>query len=210
MGVNLSAPKTNLLKGEHTELHVEVTGLQGIKEPVPLTLESHGVITMEGGMYQPLMIQPSEVGADGRYTTTRGITGVQTGAWTSTATVVTTPFNIVLRDPDPPQTILVNSFTGDYVFCGSGPKLTGTGQIKRQGCVLTLTDNKPDRQVQGTLNSCVPLDNGRSSIFYSAGTITDIKITVTDTQPPRRTIYFNPLGKPAPPLQDVSAFATCP
>jgi hypothetical protein len=210
VGVNLTAPKTNLLKGEHTELHVEVNGLQGIKEPVPLTLESNGVITMEGGMYQSLWIQPSQVGADGRYTTTRGITGVQTGGWSSTATVVTTPFNIILRDPDPPQTVLINSFTGDYVFCGSGPKLTGTGQLQRKGCVLTLTDDRIDRRVNGTFNGCTPVDNGRFWIFYTPGTATDVKITVTDTQPPRTRVYFNPLGRPAPPVQDVSAFATCP
>jgi hypothetical protein len=210
VGVNLTAPKTNLLKGEKTELRVEVSGLQGIKQPVPLTLESKGVITMEGGMFQPLFIQPSEVGADGRYTTTRGITGVQTGGWSSTATVVTQPFNIVLRDPTPPQTMLINSFTGDYVFCGAGPKLTGTGQIKRQGCVITLTDTRPDRSVNGTFDSCVPVDNGRFSTFYSAGTNTDIQVVVTDTQPPKKKIYFNPLDRPMPPVQDVSAFATCP
>ena len=210
IGVNLSAPKTNLLKGESTTLTIQVSGLQGIKEPVPLTLESHGVIAMEGGMFQPLMIQPSQVGPDGRYTTTRGITGVQTGGWTSTATVVTQPFNIVLRDPDPPQTILINSFTGDYTFCGSSFKLSGTGQIKRQGCVNELTDNKPDRQVQGKFNSCVPVDNGRFSIFYSPGTTINIDTTVTDTQPPKRRVYFNPPTRPAPPVQDVSAFATCP
>ncbi|MCM3872060.1 MAG: hypothetical protein ND895_15365 [Pyrinomonadaceae bacterium] len=88
VGVNLTAPKTKLLKGEQTKLTVEVSGLQGIKEPVPLTLDSRGVITMEGGTNQPLVIQPSKVGADGRYSTTRGITGVQTGDWTATATVV--------------------------------------------------------------------------------------------------------------------------
>ncbi|HEY3026138.1 MAG TPA: hypothetical protein VGJ55_08320 [Pyrinomonadaceae bacterium] len=210
VGVNLTAPKTSLLKGESTTLTVQVTGLQGIKEPVPLTLDSQGVITMEGGMYQPLIIQPSQIGADGRYTTMRGITGVETGNWTSTATVVTQPFNIVLRDPSPPQTILVNSFTGDYIFCGSGSKLSGTGQIKRQGCVITLTDNRPDRRVQGTLNSCMPVDNGRFSVFYSPGTTSDIVVTVFDTQPPKTRIYFNTPGRPRPPVQDVSAFATCP
>ena len=161
-------------------------------------------------MFQPLFIQPSEVDAGGRYTTTRGVTGVETGVWSSTVTVVTQPFNIVLRDPSPPQTILVNSFTGDYAFCGAGFKLGGTGQIKRQGCIITLTDNNPDRAVQGTFNSCIPVDNGRFFVFYSPGTTSDIQVTVTDTKPPKKKIYFNPLGRPAPPVQDVSAFATCP
>lgn len=115
--VKLSAPKTELLKGEKTTLTVQVTGLQGLKTPVPLTLESKGVITMEGGFYQPLVIQPSQVGADGRYTTTRGITGVQTGGWEATATVVTTRFNVCLQDETAShRRILWNTINGDYAF----------------------------------------------------------------------------------------------
>jgi hypothetical protein len=117
VGVNLSAPKTELLKGEKTTLTVQVTGLQGLKTPVPLTLESKGVITMDGGFYQQLVIQPSQVGADGRYTTTRGITGVQTGGWEATATVVTTRFNACLQDETAPhRRILWNTINGDYAF----------------------------------------------------------------------------------------------
>lgn len=210
IGLRLTAPKTDLLKGEKTTLTTEVFGLQGIKKPVPLTLEAEGVITMDGGMFQQLFIQPSQVGADGRYVTTRGITGVQAGGWSATSTVVTTPFNIVLRDPDPPQTIVLNSFTGDYVFCGAGIKLSGTGKIQRSGCSITLTHDAPDRRVFGRIDACTTVDNSRFFTFYSPGTNVDLIVTVTDTRPVRRTIYFNPLGKPAPPVQDVSAFATCP
>jgi hypothetical protein len=210
VGVRLSAPKTNLLKGERTTLTTEVNGLQGINKPVPLTLEAKGVILMEGGMFQPLFIQPSQVGADGRYVTTREITGVLQGGWEATSTVVTQPFNIVLRDPDPPQTLVLNSFTGDYVFCGGGTKLSGTGQVQRNGCAITLTHDAPDRRVFGRLDACAPVDNSRFFTFYSPGTNVDLVVSVTDTKPARRSIYFNPLGKPAPPVQDTSAFATCP
>jgi hypothetical protein len=210
VGVRLSAPKTNLLKGEKTTLTTEVTGLQGIKVPVPLTLEAKGVITMEGGMFQPLYIQPSQVSSDGRYVTTRGITGLQAGSWSATSTVVTTPYNIILRDPNPPQTFLFNSFTGDYVFCGSGLKLTGTGQIQRKGCTITLTHNTIDRRIFGSLDACTATDNSRYSTFYSPGTNVDFVVTVTDTQPVRRNVSFNPPGRPLPAIQDVSAFATCP
>lgn len=210
VGVHLSAPKTHLLKGERTTLTTEVTGLEGVKAPVPLTLEAKGVITMEGGTFQPLFIKPAQVGADGRYITTREITGVQTGGWEATSTVVTTPYNIVLRDPDPPQTIVVNSFSGDYAFCGGGIKLSGTGTIQRSGCTIMLRHDTPDRRVSGRINACTTVDNSRFFTFYSPGTNVDLVVTVTDTRPVRRTIYFNPLGKPAPPVQDVSAFATCP
>jgi hypothetical protein len=209
LGVKLSAPKTSLLRGERTTLTIEVNGLQGITKPVPLTLESNGVITMEGGMYQPLGIQPSQVGVDGRYTTTRGITGVQAGGWSATATVVTQPFNIVLRDPDPPRTLLINSFTGDYVLCGSDFKLRGIGQIRQAGNIVTLTDNQPDRQVQGRFDTSI-----RPTLIIftlrSPGAPTNIEITTSNSQPPKTRVYFNPLGRPAPPVQDVSAFATCP
>lgn len=116
VGINLTAPKTSLLKGEKTTLRVEVNGLQGLTQPVPLTLESRGVITMEGGIYQPLVIQPSQVGPDGRFTTERGITGVQTGGWTATATVVTQRFDFCLRDDSSPQTIiLINTSRQGYL-----------------------------------------------------------------------------------------------
>ncbi len=87
IGVSLSAPKTSLLKGEKTTLTVTVIGLQGIKEPVSLSLQSTGVVAVSGGMTQTLEIKPSQVGANGTYSTTREITGIQAGGWTATASV---------------------------------------------------------------------------------------------------------------------------
>lgn len=204
VGVNLSAPKTNLLKGEKTTLTVQVSGLEGIKEPVPLTLESKGAITMEGGIYQPLIIQPSQVGADGRYTTTRGIAGVQTGGWEATATVVTGRFNVWLQDDTDPNRIFhFNSFTGEYIFaCGGGScrtggtggassqpppetsappppvNLPGTGKMKMKGCIITLTHNAPDRRVFAKLDACSK--SGDASVETNSPKA-DIKITDKNT-----------------------------
>lgn len=117
VGVNLSAPKTNLVKGEKTTLTVQVSGLEGIKEDVPLQLDSKGVITMVGGNFQNLRIKPSEVKQDGRYTTTRAITGQQAGGFTVTATVIVNRFDFCLQDDtDLDRLFFFNSFTGDYVF----------------------------------------------------------------------------------------------
>jgi hypothetical protein len=122
VGVNLSAPKTSLLKGENTTLKIEVSGLQGITEPVPLHLVKGGVVTMQGGDVQSMTIKPAEVQSNGTYTTTRNITGVQTGVWNATATVVV--FNTCLEDDgDPLRVLLFSVTTGDYIFCpgrGSG------------------------------------------------------------------------------------------
>ena len=178
--VDLTAKDISLLKGQSTELHVEVNGLQGIKQPVPLTLESHGVITMVGGNYQRLEIQPSEVGADGRYTTTRGITGVQTGGWTATATVVTHRFDFCLQDDSNPRTVvLVNSFTGNYLFpLPGGTSLSGQGTVTRKDCIITLTDSQPDRRVQGTIDPCTK--TGSASVQTSPPNKPKIRFTITD------------------------------
>lgn len=211
IGVNLSAPKTNLLKGEKTTLMVEVNGLAGIDKPVPLTLESHGAITMEGGMFQPLVIQPSEVGADGRYTTARGITGVQTGAWEATATVVTLPPLIRLLDPSPPRQLLINSVTGHYDFCGGpGEKFSGDGQVKADGCSFYFFQDSNERVLMGALNAC---DFSNRYWVFAGGlpsATVDLRVRVDNANPPKPRVYFNQLSRPAPPVQDVSAFATCP
>jgi hypothetical protein len=189
VGVKLSAPKTSLLRGERTTLTIQVNGLQGIDKPVPLTLESSGVITMEGGMFQPLMIQPSDVGVDGRYTTTRGITGVQTGAWGATATVVTHRFDICLQDDSNPQTAMLwNSFTGDYNFTPSGgTSLNGQGTVTRKDCTITLMDSTRDRRVQGNIDPCTKTGSASVQVVSSK-----VKFTITDRNTADNTCTCGP------------------
>ncbi|HEX6182864.1 MAG TPA: hypothetical protein VFZ44_03060 [Pyrinomonadaceae bacterium] len=122
LGVSLSAPKTNLIRGERTTLTVEVKGLEGIRENVPLQLDSRGVITMDGGNFQNLSIKPQDIQPGGRYTTTRAITGQQAGGFNVTATVIVRRFDMCLRDDrDPRSALFWNTFTGDYVFVSPGP-----------------------------------------------------------------------------------------
>jgi hypothetical protein len=52
--------------------------------------------------------------------------------------------------------------------------------------------------------------NNRFWVFYAATTNVEFTITVTDTQEQEVSTYFNPLNRPAPPVQDTEAFATCP
>jgi len=91
LGVRLNAPKTSLLKGESTTVTIDVSGLEGIKEDMPLHLEARGVINMALGNYQYLQIRPQDVKPDGRYTTTRAITGQQAGGFGVSATVIDPP-----------------------------------------------------------------------------------------------------------------------
>jgi len=58
------------------------------------------------------------------------------------------------------------------------------------------------------LNACGPFD--RFWVFASGLTNVEVTIKVTDTATGRVRRYFNPLGTSYKPVQDVSAFATCP
>jgi len=59
------------------------------------------------------------------------------------------------------------------------------------------------------LNACIPAFN-RYWVFFAATTNVEFGVVVTDTQNGQTRAYYNPLGRIAPPVQDVDAFATCP
>jgi hypothetical protein len=89
IGIQLSAPKLNLLRGQTTTLHVVVLGLAGIEQDVPLDLENNSptVITMSGGEVQHLVIHPAEVQRNGTYGIDRTLTGIMSGAFVVNGTV---------------------------------------------------------------------------------------------------------------------------
>jgi len=206
LGIGLSAPKTSLMRGEKTTVTVEVRGLEGITNEVPLQLNSKGVITMEGGNVQNLRIKPPEVRQDGHYTTTREIIGQQTGGFTVTATVLVRPFDFCIQDDSRPSIFfLLNSVTGDYLFecpgCAGPPSgtekfgqvggtqpgtLTGTGKAAIKGCMRTLTHNAPDRRVFATLDACTR--TGEASVEFRK-----TRFTIRD-----RNITDNTCGSPPP------------
>jgi hypothetical protein len=92
IGINLSAPKTNLTRGEKTEVHVEVSGLSGLTQNLPLevTNGSTNVVKMNGGDTQHFEIKPSAVQANGTYSVDRTLSGIQPGSFILTGTVTWT------------------------------------------------------------------------------------------------------------------------
>ena len=88
IGINLSASKTSLMKGEKTTLGVQVTGLTGITNTVTVQLVTTGAVNMDGGNTQTVQISPGQVGPDGKASLTRTITGVQPGPFNVTANVL--------------------------------------------------------------------------------------------------------------------------
>ena len=186
VGVNLSAPKTSLLKGESTTLTIQVSGLQGIAQPVPLHLVKGGVVSMQGGDVQTMSIKLAEVQSNGTFTTTRAITGVQAGVWSATATVVV--FDVCLRDDNNGNSIILNRETGDYIFCsgakpislstmdfsgGASPQTGSRVEVNSKGGIFTLEHNASDRRVLINLS-------GISGTATVQTTSSKQKFTITD------------------------------
>lgn len=91
IGINLSAPKLRLMKGEKTTLTVQVTGLAGIMGPVSVQLVTTGGVTVDGGNNQTIGIAPGQVRSDGSFSLTRELTGTTDGAFNVTATLMGPP-----------------------------------------------------------------------------------------------------------------------
>ena len=108
VALRLSAGKLHLMRGEKTELKVEVSGLDGLAEPVPLTITNRSpeTINLEGGNTQGFTVQPGQVSSSGSYTTTRDVTSVQAGTFRIDSEVVydTPSAPAAPPPPPPPQT----------------------------------------------------------------------------------------------------------
>jgi CHAT domain-containing protein/tetratricopeptide (TPR) repeat protein len=102
LGINLSAPKLNLIRGETTTLHLVVLGLGGVAGNQSLDLENNSpsVINMSGGDRQHINIRAAEVRPDGTYSMDRTLTGIMAGSFGVTGTLtwaeVCTPANLVV------------------------------------------------------------------------------------------------------------------
>jgi hypothetical protein len=88
--IDLTAPKTSLMKGESTELHVQVNGLQGISQPVQVQLQNQtpSNINLSGGNTQNIVIQPSQVTTGGTFNWSGTVTGAGTGGFNITGTIL--------------------------------------------------------------------------------------------------------------------------
>jgi hypothetical protein len=75
------------------------------------------------------------------------------------------------------------------------------------GAEFYFVDNDTDLLVQ-IVNRCS--SNNRYWVFASGLTNAEAQITVTDTANGSTRQYTNPLGRPFAPINDTSAFATCP
>ncbi|MGE5233642.1 MAG: fibronectin type III domain-containing protein [Acidobacteriota bacterium] len=89
---------------------------------------------------------------------------------------------------------------------------TGSGQLaplSSANAAVFYFDNPDDWQLLiKAIDGCAL--NNHYWVFWAATTNVQLTITVVDTQTGAVHVYFNPQGTAAPPVQDTSAFATCP
>ncbi len=90
LDLDISAGKLNLVKGEQTQVHVSVNGLEGLETEVPLELANltPSSIEMEGGNQQGIIIAPEDISADGTYSLDLGVTAASRGGFSVMATIV--------------------------------------------------------------------------------------------------------------------------
>lgn len=87
VSVKLSAPSTNLKRGQRTNVHMEIKGLKGESQAVPFRLVTTGTASMQGGNVQDILILPGQISQDGTFVKDFALTGTSTGTFSVTATV---------------------------------------------------------------------------------------------------------------------------
>lgn len=88
LDVRLSASRTQLFRGQRAELTVTVGGLDGITEPVTLTIVNQSPTTVRlDDIDRSIAIAPRQVRRDGTFVVTRRITGIQPGPFQISAGV---------------------------------------------------------------------------------------------------------------------------
>jgi hypothetical protein len=94
--ISLSAGQTTLQQGQETNLDIQVTGLQGLENELPVQVENltPGIVRLPGGIAQTLLVSPNDVTSDGIAHLALPLTGIATG-----------PFN-VRAVIDPTQTAI--------------------------------------------------------------------------------------------------------
>lgn len=83
LGLSVSATRQSMPSGTTITMTVQVTGLEGLEEPVSLLLVNHepDVVNLSGGPVQQITISPADVQYGGPFRLTRTITGEQGGGY---------------------------------------------------------------------------------------------------------------------------------
>jgi hypothetical protein len=88
LGISMNATSTQLGGGQRATLTITVSGLNGITEPVTLTVLNRSAAIMQvENIDRPITITPRQVTGQGTFVVNRRITGVRLGTWEVVASV---------------------------------------------------------------------------------------------------------------------------
>jgi hypothetical protein len=143
VAVQLSAPLTNLLAGQHTRLTITVTGVEGLRETLPLFLANGtpGVVHMEGGEEQTLCVRPDDVKPAGKWTKDRDLTGLHGGGFSIHADL--THPRPQVESSAPMETTLHGWLRERLVL--DQPARTSAGEVLPAGAYEVVVRGAPDR-----------------------------------------------------------------
>lgn len=132
--LKLLADKTTLLRGEKATVKIEVSGLQGLEEPIPITLENRTpeIVTLEGGTARTLPIQPSNVNPQGICNLQVDLTSRNPGTFILAVTVPGQNGSPTLISADVPPGFVPIPGKPDGVQ-GDGTNLDGKTTVPPQG-----------------------------------------------------------------------------
>jgi hypothetical protein len=83
----------------------------------------------------------------------------------STCSFKVTVFNICLQDDTKAnRVLLINTTTGDYVYCCGTSKFTGKGTVTQQGGIYTLQHSSPNGLVTAKVNTGTTTKTGTASV----------------------------------------------
>ncbi len=110
-------------------------------------------------------------------TTTVACTVTDMGGNQAQCSFTVQTFDLCLQhDSNASVVLLINSVTGDYLFCCAGQTVSGKGTISKKGTTYTLTHNTATHRVQASV-TVGGLNKGTASLQMPVGTV---KCSITD------------------------------
>lgn len=102
LGLQLSAGNLNLMKGQSTNLSIGVSGLLGLEDQVPMTITNNSPsnITLSGGNFQELTINPSTDASEGAFQTSRTIQAIRSGGFEISVNIVPPEYSITTSEEE--------------------------------------------------------------------------------------------------------------
>jgi hypothetical protein len=122
VAIDMTAERTELMRGESTEVTISISGLEGIEVPIPVNVvnESPNTVMLAGGNEQVIYITPNQVSEAGIFTETVNVMARNSGPFSIYADIaLNVPAADVNACPAIPDELLTPPSTPEgYVYVG--------------------------------------------------------------------------------------------